>query len=201
MKALVQYLVRNNIDDIVYFSRKDCHAVGLDSIVLGKVNGRLIRIFATRANHTLWMNRNDYPMSVGYHAHHCDITLVGHTGLVQNRLVYLRPSGIPISIFHYASKLTHVNPGFRYIGVAKLSTPTCIDLSPEPFYMNAEDKHTIYVPKDERASWFVFEGEEDPNYIPLTYSNVNLEQENLSHLYQSMTKEEILETLTELNLY
>src|SRR5688500_12968780 len=63
-------------------SLRDCHAVGVDSIVF-QVEPT-VRAFFCNENHNFWRNVPGEKLSIAIHPHHCDITLVPIFGTMYN---------------------------------------------------------------------------------------------------------------------
>lgn len=169
----------------------NCHAMGVDSVVLAGPN--MTRAFVAHKNHELWRNLpGDNIMSVGYHAHHCDVRLEPIYGCVYNLSV--ARSEIRMSAkgryreFMYRSPITGGKGEFVSTGKRYEFSPWIHRLS-KAVEMKACEVHTIYVPRGEEAAWYVFERDEDPLYTPLTWSNADLEKFNFAPLYQPMTVE------------
>lgn len=165
----------------------NCHVKGVDSIGL---DPKRRRIFIAHPGHELWKNNLtfEHPLSVGFHAHHCEIELVPVVGRVWNVIAQRgRPTGRWMSAFRYSSQIRNGKGGFTAEPELDANFDFAmkqIDLS---WPMAAYELHTVYVPKDEPAAWFVFEGAEDPSYDPITYSNTDLEQCDFSELYKPMS--------------
>ena len=70
------------IEAIVKRSLRNCHAIGVDSLVL--TTDPMVRVFVAHPTHTLWMNKPPHPMSVGFHPHHCDVVLAPIFGRILN---------------------------------------------------------------------------------------------------------------------
>lgn len=173
----------------------NCHAMGVDSLVMADPYGsKMARVFIAHKDHELWRNLpGESIMSVGYHAHHCDVLLKPIYGAVFNLLV--RPSELRLSPkgcyreFMYQSPITGEKGTFVATGNRCEFSPWIVRLSKKTIEMKAKEVHTIYVPRGEEAAWYVFEGAEDPIYTPLTWSNANLEKFDFKPLYQPMTVE------------
>lgn len=201
MKDLIEHQWRTESDKIVAGSFSNCHCVGVVSI---PIMGSKVRLFYAAPNHELW--RNDVfrllsreELSVGFHPHHCDITLSQVFGSPYNiRMKVSKERGaIYLGTFIYESAI-------KSGGEAKffhVNHETCHILRPEQLgtiHMKAEECHTIYVPEHKEAAWMVFEGKEDYQYRPHTYSNAPLEQMKFKHLYKPMRRIEVARVLSKL---
>lgn len=182
----------------------NCHAIGLHSITVQE--NPFVRLFVTTEDHVLWENSraNTDRMSVGFHAHHCDITLTTVRGKPYNWLVsevvsedYRRWTNfLHVRKHRYRSALRGEKPGFDLIGTTRVTTLLFSHMSPcDPWEMKANQIHTVYVPKGERAAWLVAEGKEDPAYEPLTYSPHDLSDVAMDDLYLPMGPEVAQELL------
>lgn len=180
----------------------NCHAHGVDSLVLehpglhGAPRGSaLARVFIAHRDHELWRNLpGENIMSVGYHAHHCDLRLVPIYGCIYNLSV--KPEELRISPkgryreFMYESPITAEDRQGAFVATGnRYEFAPWIHRLSKAIDMPAKEVHTIYVPRGEEAAWYVFEGAEDDLYTPLTWSNADLEKFNFTPLYQPMTVE------------
>jgi len=77
-------------DDVLLMSRKHCHAHNVHSIVVGRRNGKLTRVFIAMPNHTLWENGTPgHRYSVGIHDHQYSLQIRSVFGTV-NHMIYQR---------------------------------------------------------------------------------------------------------------
>lgn len=189
-KSLVSHLLRTNFREILAKSRLHCHAFNLHSIMLLEAPGKTIRLFVAEPGHSLSRNdprRYEGEMSIGFHPHHCDLTLVWLRGYIRNWIVSPGGGDIEAGQFAYRSALRGQKPGFERVGDARLSTIDIRALEDgASIFMKASALHTVAVPSSEWAAWLVLEGAEDPNYLPVCYSTSDLENESFDHLYQPM---------------
>lgn len=190
--------MQSPLSAIIKSSLINCHAIGLDSIVL-KPAPNMVRIFIARGyEHTLWRNNPDTnePYSVGVHPHHCDITMVPLLGSIANIVL---SSGSPTHKLHqfkYRSTITgRAGDGsvFKYTG-----KDVRVSLHHQPLryptQLLASALHTVYVPKGKWAAWMICEGREWPNYEPLTLSNHRLDTTySATGLYKPMTLKRLRE--------
>jgi hypothetical protein len=180
---------------------KDCHARGVDSVVLGEVNGKLQRAFIAREGHTL---SRLHPLAVGFHAHHCDITIEVVSGSLFNVNAavgrgYL--SSLPstharvrdymeLDTYEYHSPILNDGKG-HFEKVSERPRPidvefVAVDASSDPLALAACIVHTIWIPTGQPCTWVVTEGEEDPEYHPFVYTNRDLRHETLEGMYRPM---------------
>ena len=95
-------------------------------------------------------------------------------------------------VHKYTSAISGDKASLTITGETTAESLSRIQLDPGDYaYMDADEIHTIYVPKDEEAAWLVFEGKEDANYKPLVYSNHDLSNFNFDALYKKPTKDEL----------
>lgn len=179
----------------------NCHAVGLDSIVL-KGAPNMVRIFLARPEHTLgqndpWATSDMTPFSLGMRAHHCDVTLVPLFGEVNNVVECRGPADcfphVWMDAYEYQSQIEETGAFRPRFGRSEFELGF-IELR-EPTHMKARTRHSICVKAGESAAWMVVEGAEDPNYAPITWSNAALTKFNFAPLYKPMTPERLAEDL------
>ncbi len=170
-------------------SLRHCHARGVHSIIVQ--DKPLVRIFATTLDHDLWRNRDSsQKLSVGFHAHHCALTITALFGPVINVTGALR-AGERYHQFLFETPIGGAAGRFTSTGVSFDITPLRQALEVGgPVAMKASEIHTIYVPPKQRAAWLIEEGEEDAAYRPLCYSNHDLRNWDASGLYQAMSAAE-----------
>ncbi len=210
MKPLILHLLSNHLHEIVARSKRNCHALGVDSIMLLDAPEKTIRLFVTHEHHTLWQNcpdaiQFDEPMSVGFYAHHCNLTLHAVYGSFTN--VIFTPGTfcadqVALREFEYRSPIKSGKGEFH--GTGKVVGGSIYDnhyTAGQHVYMNANKMHTIAVRKGERAAWLVYEGLEDPLYKNLCYSNTDLEKFDFNGLYAPMDQETVLEVLESVELF
>ena len=175
---------------------KDCHAKGVDSVVLGLTEeGRLRRAFIAHPGHDLGMGST---LSVGFHAHHCDVTLeVVHGAMLNINLAAGRShlsytsDYMELATYEYESPILNGGKGsFTRVSKMKPHDIQTIPLSTmsEPLFLTANVVHTILIPffLAETCTWVVTEGEEDPEYYPFVYTNRDLRYDTMQGLYNPM---------------
>lgn len=206
MKALVKHLLKNNLDEILNKSLLNCHCIGLHSIMLLECPGKTIRLYVADANHELWRNDRvgflDGSATIGFHAHHCNITLSVVHGEIGNDQIQKSEIGdYCYEVFRYQSAITNGAGGFERIGTQwfKPGIATRIKKGGNVF-LSAQDIHTVWVKKGETAAWLVFEGMEDSEYDPFTYSSADLESQPLDDLYKKVEMCDVLRLLKLSNL-
>lgn len=176
--------VENADTESLLMSRRDCHAPGVDSIVLRNENGKLFRAFIVWPHHTLWKNSDLETLSVGVHNHRYDLTLELICGHIRN-----------IDCKHaYSIVGTMLTRHFFTSGVEN-GSPTITTLRPELIRidtdfglgyleMGAEDLHTIWCEEGKAAAWYVTEGEQVRGTTEL-YTNSPIETEGLYRPFES----------------
>lgn len=191
----------NGLEQVASKSFINCHTVGVDSIMFDDTPGKRVRVFIANKNHDLWRNvPTKHLMSVGIHDHHCDIALELISGNVYNIMAEMAECGdVRLNAFRYESAIT--GPGGRFV---ELPSVCRFRLWIEPLSgivkMSAREMHTVYVPKGETAAWFVVEGEDDPAYESICYSNALLEHADFSELYKPMSVDYLLAKLSEIGI-
>lgn len=200
MKTLIRHLWRNNRDEIVARSCRNCHCRGLNSIMLIDKPGARVRIFFATENHELDQNglltMGKHGLSVAFHPHHCNVTLHCIMGMFMNWRVAPynnEEEHLTLTKFRYASKLAGASrASFQKLEEAKLCFCVSQWLRPgESEAMKATDLHTVNVETGQRAAWFVYEGQENPDYQPICYSNAALDEMDFGHLYQPIGASEV----------
>jgi len=182
----------------------NCHAVGLDSIML-KPSPNMLRIFVVRENHTLWRNNpdTDEPWSIGLHPHHCDITMVPIHGRITNIVLGTTGPQKKLHQFEYRTGIVNRVGAFKSAkqsGFGYVNKDVRVVLKHEPLrfpqFMAAKQMHSVYVPKGQRAAWLICEGREWPEYQPVTLSNHRLDKDYSAvaeDLYKPMTMARLTE--------
>lgn len=170
---------------VEYNALANCHADGMDSIVLHDEPGNRVRMFYADWHHSLHRNR-DGAFSIAIHSHHCDIRLVGLFGRPYNDVYALTPhvSG-PFAEMAYTSGVTGegsltANGGRAFAHLLR-SEPLTAAVT-----LKAHELHTIYLPEAQRAAWLVIEGAEDEHYSSRCWTNDTCRFDS-SCLYERMT--------------
>jgi hypothetical protein len=188
MKHLIKHLLRENQDEILNRSLKNCHCKGLHSIMLSETPGKTIRLYVTEFDHE--MDRNfpfefqDRGLSIGFHPHHCNLTLYVVKGSIMNWVVKEIDKNEPenedrlnfnLDKYNYKSKITENEMSFDLMEKdVKLETlGAFIYNKGMSIYMTGDEIHTIGVAAKSITAWLVFEGREDPNYQSVCYTNSN----------------------------
>jgi len=195
MKALILHLLENNIDQILSRSLRNCHIMGLDSIMLLETPGKTIRLYYAHQGHELHRNFPgiiEHNQSLSFHAHHCNLTLEVVKGHLMNWTVEIdseKPTDQLTFKYKYNSEITNGKIGFvKFPELTHLSTVRMNSMNVGDYeLMNAHAIHTVAADSRYDSAWLVYEGEEDPNYESLSFStNYNLENESFEGLYQPM---------------
>lgn len=193
MKSLIRHYLRSNIDEVLRRSIMHCHANFVHSVMLMEKPGSTIRMFIAEPGHDLHCNdisRFRTDQTVGFHAHHCDLTLIPLVGKVNNFKVSLSPRpDFECMEFDYQSAITHGKIGFKLNGNRGLQIDS-VRLLEEGEFMSASQMHTIST-FDDWAAWLAIEGKEDPNYNGKCYSTQRLDQQDFSGLYKPMSPFEL----------
>lgn len=195
MKELVKHLWRENPEQIAVQSIKNCHIEGLHSIMFIDTPGKRIRLFVTDDHHTMWKNdpTSTKSMTIGFHTHHCNISLLVVKGLIKNWVVKESNMGkLQLHAYKYNSQIIMGEIGFVKLPYTKMFKTVSNNIlqvgATVSAFMEADDIHTVAAQNGESAAWFVFEGLEDSEYKPITYSNdPELHKSNYDSLYLPMT--------------
>lgn len=191
---LIAHLWTTNREQIISQSRMHCHAKQVHSVMLLNAPGRTIRLFVALPGHELWHNTPEMfqrGMSVGFHPHHCELTLLCVRGAFVNWTLE-RGSRFELLEFTYSSALRGGAGGFKHQGSVGFATrDTRLYVPGECVYMPASQIHTIACAPGEVAAWLVFEGREDDRYDARCYSTSNLEAAPMAELYHQATEEDV----------
>lgn len=196
--------IRQNFDQCLSKSLKNCHAFGVHSVMLNPcADGKLRRIFVARDWHQLWKNKLHreqpfYDLSVGIHPHHCDIRITGLKGTMFNHrfsLFNVKNNGRSYywKKYEYVSPIVTPHGSFNCAGGDYLSAAEPEAIEPGvSIDMKASDMHTVYVEPRKQSAWLIEEGEEDPDFKAICYSNDRLEFFNFYGMYLAMSPETLL---------
>lgn len=218
-RHIIKHFLHHHKDVILEKSLINCHVLGMDSVILDDTPGQRIRIFFANENHELY--RNEYkPVSLAAHAHHCDLTLAPLWGCFTN-IIYLigdkpKKDGIvnaagyledvQVNEWQYVSEILNKGKGGFKLNstnksISTLERQLISNIGPHKrAVMKANDVHTVYVPKGQKAAWVVYEGKEDENYKSVSYTNTDLSRFNTCNLYTKMDEDYLTGLLYEFNL-
>jgi hypothetical protein len=161
-----------------------------------------VRMFVATPEHEMW--RNDLQsvggttMSLGYHAHHCDLTIHAARGRIVNVTPsqgwYQTHNARGLGQYRYKSKILDESQGsFERLPGARIIEGVGNSMHPgDTVFMTAQELHTVWVPKGQSAAWFVYEGKEDPSYDPVTYSDEDLTKFDFTGMYVRPTIEDVM---------
>lgn len=210
MKHLVEHLWNNNREEILSKSLLDCHANGLHSIMLSDAPRNRIRLYVSMPDSdiaTINPHEDFVDPPISYHPHHCDLTLYCICGVLVNNLITGVmgskdcESNFHISRWKYQSKINTGQIDFKYDGDYLMFHDALETIPPDKsLFLPANSIHTVLTNPVEVTAWFVFEGQEDPNYLPFAYSNRDLANQDFSGLYNKPSEEDIYELLKTVNL-
>jgi hypothetical protein len=194
--ALVRAAADPNWQMVLPPALADCHAKGVLSIWLDVG----VRMFVADHHHELWRNATNgsVKMVTGFHPHRCDITLIPLFGDVLNICCDEMQSDYNYGSGFYACKYgSKIVDGEASLTVASMMMhrPGMLRASllraPQP--MPAKLLHTIAAPRNSPAAWIVKEGEPDPSYSPICYTN-NLEFD-AKDMYRPMDHSQVRNTI------
>lgn len=200
MIALLEHHLRRAENGQSFNAIRDCHVVGMDSIMLHDEPGNRVRMFFARPGHDMHKNRIDgyEPFSLAIHPHHFDITMCHLFGEVRNDVYAMVPNADgPFAEHEYKSVIFNglkegalVPTGERF-DMHRIQSTKLGDVG--RLHMPAHALHTVYVPQYRSAAWLVMEGEEDPNYRSRCWTNNK--DPSLDGLYNPMDHGEVIDTL------
>lgn len=194
-KALYQYIV-HNADKIAESSFRDCHAVGVDSLLL--MPG--LRIFHAHERHELEnptrgligafaaINGRRFDFPVALHSHKTQLTISVLNGEVVNWIGTPTP-GDNFLKFKHTSGITDVLR-FERVGSSNLQIDGRLYKTGSTFSLN-DQLHTITIDGGKSASWLVLEGS-PIEYDGICYSQRDLDRMKFS-LYKPMSRFDVLD--------
>lgn len=206
MKQLIKHLWNNNREEIISKSLLNCHVEGVHSIMLSECPGKTIRLYVAQIGNKLNDNfpekQGTTPMSVGFHPHHCNLTLHCIQGELLNWIITPRSYGpLRLTHFEYQSKITKGELLFKEIGEQDFIGTSAYTLKPGGVaQMKASDIHTVACSSEYLSAWLVYEGKEDPDYKSYCWSNCDPNLIDTSNLYQPCHELEIIGLLEQCNL-
>lgn len=212
MLPLLRHLVAQHEEKIFKSAISNCHAPGLHSIVFIDTPEKFVRMFFADSTHNLHNNllqkftagfKLPSSLSIGYHPHHCNITLCCLKGKLINILAKENEEyGVPITKYEYTSQITGDELGFKKIKDTYLSNFDVVKLNPgDSLALKSSLMHTVASEQHEECAWLVFEGKEDKDYKSFCYSNANLtNKEDFKELYKPMEYSKFLQILKTLNI-
>lgn len=210
MFSFVHHALQNNREEIVDKSLLNCHAENLHSIMLYDAPGYTIRLFVAEPDNNLATNfptPGDRPVDYGppskyqtvaFHPHYCNLTISVIKGKLFNWIVQESndESGFEIEKYIYQSQITTGKMSFSSVGKSRLKTVSTKTLfENESVYMLASEIHTVACLGNQLTAWFIFEGKEDANYQPYSYSMLHPDQQNFDNLYKKASETDVLRIL------
>jgi len=188
--------VKNCCEDTLSMSKKSCHQVGLDSIVIRKnPDGSLVRAFFAHENHSMWENSPENPQpSLGYHDHKYDLVLTELYGESYNVNSEINLAAGELNLLRFKSMLD----GYERSEI--VSSHIAVNCEMEKIgriFLPYDQLHTVYVPKGKKAAWLVEEGIVKQHTTNLI---THLKPEDITDkiLYQSFgSKDDIIEMVEE----
>lgn len=199
MKELIEHLWYSNSEQIVDQSLLHCHARGLHSIMLLESPGQTIRLYCAQYGHELYKNSPLFytnGMSVGFHPHHCNLTLHCVKGVLYNWNVTLateqEPDAFQLRSYRYRSAISEDSLKFTPLGTVYMKDmgSTLIETN-QSLSLNAKTIHTVYCDPFSETAWLVYEGKEDPGYSPDLYTTSHLETPTEGDLYRKPTRNQV----------
>lgn len=200
MKQLIKHLIENNLEEIVSKSLMNCHCVGLHSVMLLDCPGKTIRLYVSMPDSEISKPRtaifsvtpDNTPLA--FHPHHCDLTLHCLVGCLNNVNVKENMfSGDYVTKYLYHSKIKEGEIKFEVKGSSRLKLYAHRQLSSgDTLYLKASDIHSVFCTPYSLTAWLVYEGQEDPNYVPYCWSNRDLNKQDYTNLYRKATKDEVM---------
>jgi len=203
MKELLRHLFQTDPSGLQERTLLDCHVQGVHSVVLYDTPGARLRLFYATKNHGLYFHFPDFKdLPVGFHAHHCDVSLYVLNGILSNFTVSFElPATGPCFNFNrykYTSSITNQKGSMEYVSKALTTIPKQQQLnSGMTVYMNAKTIHTVRV-ESNFCIWAVMEGAEDSNYDNFLLTTRTLDENSTKGLYNKPTMEQFNEMILEM---
>ncbi len=106
-------------------------------------------------------------------------------GILYNSLYEKSDTGDVYQSFKWESVIVNNKGGFKHIGNERLSLVSKIGYtSGQTTYMKANELHSVLIERGKICVWLVEEEPPSVEYIPINYSNWDLETWDQSELYQ-----------------
>ena len=153
---IVQHLAATARQEDLNQSLRNCHVLGLHSIVLRNFGGRLTRAFFTSSNHEMHLNLDpSLWLSLGIHNHLYNLDITTISGTPYNVSFEETEGDYNVDQYTYQSKIAG-GRGAAYNKAAclEMSGITLID----KLHIPHEALHTVFVPRGQMACWLVQEG-------------------------------------------
>lgn len=178
----------------------NCHALGVDSVVVSEENNQLVRIFfAWQAEHQLDnLHTDNGQFTVGVHNHKYNISLIPLVGSFINYEVFLGDEETrhgQLYEFEFQSGIGS-EMQLKYRNMRNIQSINLRELSPgDQRIMLAPELHTVIVPKDgsHLTAWMVIEGMEVNS--SLFYSPIEEPSIDATDMYIPMKRAEAEEAL------
>lgn len=209
MEQLIKHLINNNLDEIVEKSILDCHSKGLHSIMLLDSPGKTIRLYISTPDSDMYRNLPENigfkNISLGFHAHHCNLTLYCVKGSFTNWQVEKSSdpnSSLLLDKYLYSSKITNDELKFTLEAKSQFLNTESIRTVKEGgcISLKASDIHTVGCRGGDYNAWLVFEGKEDPDYKPFLWTDNDPNRKDHTGLYNKPSRAGILFLLQIINL-
>lgn len=185
-----KYVERGKLESIAAMSLVNCHAVGVDSVLFDDTPGARLRAFIAQPTHDLWRNYGFHgrTLSVGLHPHHCYVVLSPIFGEIWNVTPAPSVKGKRYAAFKFDSPINGKSGQFVPVGSEDMTNVRLgREILQRPILMAAREIHTVYVPHGSTAAWYVREGDEDPSFSGLCWSDDDLTQFDFAPLYKPMS--------------
>lgn len=184
-----------DLTTIVKRSFNNCHAIGLNSIILDqKPDGHLVRMFYTTPDHVLWKNEDIYSpdLTIAFHSHHTNIGISVVKGEITNITAKAIPTNQPSCIkgWDFQSQILTGRGLFSEQDQKYELTDVKKDKG-KCFFMDSTQLHTVFVERGECCAWIINE-EQGIGYNPTGYSNSDLKTFKFEDHYLPLSEEEVI---------
>lgn len=196
-----------NTETIAAKSLKNCHAPGIDSIVLGEGDkGELVRVFWARKGHSLGVRHpTSNQLQIAFHNHHCGIGYNILQGCMINcRIARDGHQGGLLKKWGFESKIiAPESSGFVPQDGCVYTRFQSEILTPDDgcrfTSMDADTHHTVFVPTEE-AIWLLHESPSKygRDAQKVVYSNSDLSKFSFDGLYQPFTSHEEIQYILDI---
>lgn len=166
MKNYIKYLWQTSASNIIKNSFTDCHIPNVSCIEFTNK----CRLFFAHDNHNLHYNIDFNNLSLPIHAHYVDTLCLSRVFGRATNIKFkefqsnTERDGIKFNKYLYTEKGELEAKGIVYLKHESMKLISEFEL------MSFSELHTIHVPENTEAAWFVFEGKTNPDFKFNIYS-------------------------------
>lgn len=205
-EALKYHAFNENRQEMLDNSYLDCHVKGLHSIMLYNTPGKVIRMYVTSREHNLWQHTTvgcmQIPNNLAFHPHRYNLTLMCVAGKISHITLKNGKGGYNLPMYRYSSALADGSCGFVNTETMRPFTPEYRWLLPgRHISLHATCVHSLLVPQGTVAAWMIMEGAENPEYEPVAFTTMPLEEFKPEGFYRKMTEKDMAEILESIGVF